>query len=357
MAGFEDSLSLRTAARLFNIRGMARQRQIVLVAFEGMQLLELIGPAEVFDAANRVLGRPAYRLLVSTRDGKSVHSGAGLRFAPDVALSHVPGRDLDTVIVGGGMNIDEALGDTQLVEGVRRLAGGARRTCSVCTGAFLLAQAGLLKDRRATTHWAFCDELGRRFPDVTVEPDRIFVRDGTTTTSAGSTAGIDLALALVQEDHGADLARTVARWLVVFLQRPGGQSQFSERLALPVTASAHVQGVLDEIVADPAGDHRPSQLARRASVSERHLRRIFLKQTNTTPARFVERVRVESARGMLENISIPIATVASQCGFGSTETMRRAFLRILGVGPGEYRARFASIDGERRGGISHMTAS
>jgi transcriptional regulator GlxA family with amidase domain len=246
---------------------------------------------------------------------------------------------VDTLIVGGGMHYEEVLRDARIAPCLQRLANGARRTCSVCTGAFLLANAGLLQGRSATTHWAFCDELARRHPDVNVRPDEIFVRDGHITTSAGVTAGLDLALALVEEDFGPEVARTVARWTVMFLQRPGGQSQFSERLALPAGISSPIRAVLDQIVADPAGDHRQPQLAKRASMSERHLRRVFVEQTGTTPARFVERVRVEAARELLEG-STPVSTIASSCGFGSTETMRRAFLRVLGVGPAEYRDRF-----------------
>jgi transcriptional regulator GlxA family with amidase domain len=309
-----------------------------------MQLLDLVGPAEVFDAANRVLGDSRYRVLLASRGGRAVRSGSGLRISADVALANAQPRGLDTVIAGGGMNIREVMTDARLLDGIRVLSTGARRTCSVCTGAFLLGEAGLLRGRRATTHWAFCAELAQRYPEIRVEPDRIFVRDGSTTTSAGVSAGIDLALALVQDDHGAEVARTVARWLVVFLQRPGGQSQFSERLSLPVTVGAQIRAVLDEIVADPAADHRQTQLARRAALSERHLRRLFAEQTSTTPARFVERVRVETARALLEDNFVPIEAVASQCGFGSAETMRRAFLRIVGIGPAEYRERFGHTE-------------
>ncbi len=221
---------------------MSRQpRQVVLVVFDGMQLLNVLGPAEVFDAANRVLeDRPGYSVLVASRNGRAVRSSPGLRIASDAALAHVRARGLDTLIVAGGMDIHDVSRDPRLTDELCRLSAGARRTCSVCTGAFLLAEAGLLNGRRATTHWAFCAQLARKHPEVSVEPDRIFVRDGATTTSAGASAGIDLALALVQEDHGADVARKVARWLVVFLQRPGGQSQFSERLSLPATTNSHV---------------------------------------------------------------------------------------------------------------------
>lgn len=319
------------------------KRQVVLVGFDGMQLLNLVGPAEMLDAATQVLGgRGGYRVTIASPGGALVRGSAGMRLAADTSLAHVRPRTVDTLIVGGGMRIDEVVDDARLASGLQRISAAARRTCSVCTGAFLLAGAGLLDGRAATTHWAFCAGLARRHPRVRVEPDRIFVRDASVMTSAGSTAGMDLTLALIEEDHGPDVARAVARWTVMFLQRPGGQSQFSERLALPGTIAAPIRQVLDAIVAEPAADHRLVQLAKRAAVSERHLRRLFADQTGTTPARFVERIRVEAAREQLERTTTPIETVAAGCGFGSPETMRRAFLRVLGVGPSDYRARFRS---------------
>ena len=319
------------------------KRQVVLVAFDGVQLLDVIGPSDVLDAATRLLGGDGgYRMVVATPDGQPVRGSGGLRLSADVALGQVRRRGVDTVIVGGGLRIDAVLGDPRLAPALRLIAPGARRTCSVCAGAFLLAEAGLLDGKAATTHWAFCGELARRHPGVRVEPDRIFVRDGRISTSAGMTAGMDLALALVEEDHGPEIARTVARWTVMFLQRPGGQSQFSERLALPAGVAPPVREILDRIAADPAGDHRLPQLAQQAALSERHLRRLFSEQTGTTPARFTERVRVEAARELLEDSATPVDAVAQLCGFGSPETMRRAFLRVLGVGPAEYRGRFRS---------------
>ena len=325
------------------------KRQVVLVGFDGMQLLNLVGPAEMLDAATQVLGGGrGYRVVIATPGGTPVRGSAGMRLAADTSLGHVRPRAVDTMIVGGGMRIGAVVDDPRLATGLERISAGARRTCSVCTGAFLLASAGLLDGRAATTHWAFCTELARRHPRVNVEPDRIFVRDGSIMTSAGSTAGMDLTLALIEEDHGPDVARTVARWTVMFLQRPGGQSQFSERLELPGAIASPIRRILDAIVARPADDHRLAQLARRAAISERHLRRLFADQTGTTPARFVERVRVEAAREQLERTATPIETVAASSGFGSPETMRRAFLRVLGVGPSDYRARFRSTENQER---------
>ncbi len=337
-------MSLRTATAAAKISAVPTpMRKVVLVAFDGVQLLDIVGPADVLDAATRVLGGDGgYRIAIATPDGQPVRGSAGVRLSADLALGQVRLRGVDTVIVGGGFLIDDALADPRLAAGLRRVADGARRTCSVCTGAFLLAEAGLLEGRSATTHWAFCEKFARRHPDVRVEPDRIFVRDGPVATSAGLTAGMDLALALVEEDHGPEIARTVARWTVMFLQRPGGQSQFSERLAVPAGIAPPIREILDRIVTEPAGDHRLPRLAQRAALSERHLRRLFSAQTGTTPARFTERVRVEAARELLQDTSAAVETVAARCGFGSSETMRRAFLRILGVGPAEYRARFRS---------------
>jgi transcriptional regulator GlxA family with amidase domain len=308
-----------------------------------MQLLDHVVPAEVLDAATTALGGDGgYNVVVATHDGQPVRGASGMRLLADAPLRHVRPASVDTLIVGGGLRFDDAVAVPGLAEQLRRLAHGARRTCSVCTGAFLLADAGLLDGRTATTHWAFGGELARRHPQVSVEPDRIFVRDGNVVTSAGVTAGLDLALALVEEDHGPQLARTVARWTVMFMQRPGGQSQYSERLALPAGLGTSLRVVLDEIVAEPAADHSIAALARRATMSERHLRRVFSQQTQTTPARFVERVRVEAARERLEGTRTTVDTVAAHCGFGSPETMRRAFLRVLGIGPADYRERFRS---------------
>jgi len=259
---------------------------------------------------------------------------------------------VDTLLIAGGWSYVAAMRSDELVAQVRRLAAGARRVGSVCSGAFVLAAARLLEGRSATTHWAVCDQLAHDFPDISVEPDRIFVQDGNVFTSAGVTAGMDLALALVEADHGAEVARSVARWMVLFLQRPGGQSQFSERLAYPVSRDSMLRKVLDEIVAHPGGAHSAPQLAERAAVSERHLARLFLAETGITPARFVERVRVEAARQMLETGPTPVDAVAHQVGFGSAETMRRAFLRVMGVGPAEYRHRFGGTHSIPNGGPS-----
>jgi transcriptional regulator GlxA family with amidase domain len=316
------------------------ERTVVHVVYPGIAMLDLAGPAEVFAAANRFAqSGPRYRSLVASVDGRPLTTNSGLRLEVDARLSSVTGR-VDTLRIAAGLTHVEAMQSEELVAEVRRIAGRARRVVSTCVGAFVLAAAGLLDGRTATTHWAFCEDLVRDFPEVTVEPDRIFVRDGNVFTSAGVTAGMDLALALVEDDHGVEVARAAARWLVLFMQRPGGQSQFSKRLAHPIPHDSALRAVFNEIVADPSGDHSVPRLAERAVLSERHVSRLFIAETGTTPARFVERVRVEAARDLLEAGRSPVETVAEQVGFGSAETMRRAFLRVLGVGPADYRARF-----------------
>jgi transcriptional regulator GlxA family with amidase domain len=317
-------------------------RTVVHVVYPGIAMLDLAGPAEVFAAANRLAeSGPVYRNVVASVDGRPLTTNSGLRLEVDTRLSSVTGR-IDTLRVAAGLTHVEAMQSEELVAEIRRIAGSARRVVSTCVGAFVLAATGLLDGRTATTHWAFCEDLGRAFPEVAVEPDRIFVRDGQVFTSAGVTAGMDLALALVEDDHGVDVARAVARWLVLFMQRPGGQSQFSERLAHPIPRDSALRAVCDEIVTDPSRDHSVPRLAERAALSERHFARLFIAETGTTPARFVERARVEAARDLLEAGRTPVETVAEQVGFGSAETMRRAFQRVLGVGPADYRARFGA---------------
>ncbi|GAB3450616.1 GlxA family transcriptional regulator [Actinophytocola sediminis] len=299
-----------------------------------MVLLDLAGPVQVLNTVG------GYRIRLASLDGRSVRSDTGVLLGVDCALSDVADR-VDTVIVPGPPpELLEGL-PPALVAEVRRLGGAARRVTSVCTGAFLLAEAGLLAGRRATTHWHMCAELADRFPDVTVCPDAIYVRDDQVVTSAGVSAGIDLALALVEEDHGPDAARTVARQLVVFLRRPGGQSQFSVWGEVPPPRSSALRAVLDTVVTEPAADHTLAGMAARAVVSERHLTRLFQRELGITPGQYVTRVRVEAARTLLESCDAGVDAVARRSGFGSDESMRRVFLQVLGITPTAYRQRFA----------------
>ncbi|TDD43350.1 GlxA family transcriptional regulator [Saccharopolyspora elongata] len=310
------------------------RHEVVIAVYDGVQLLDAAGPLEVFDGASRLLdGR--YRVRLASLGGRDVVTSSRVRLGVEVALEEI--TELGTLVVAGGEGTREAMSDAELIGQVRRLAGLAERIASVCSGAFLLAEAGLLDGRRATTHWAMCHELAASYPAVTVEPDSIYVRDAPLVTAAGVTAGVDLALALVEDDHGAEPARTLAKWLVVFLQRPGGQSQFSVWNSAPPVGDRALRELLGDISACPAGDYSVPAMAARLAMSPRHFTRLFTREVGTSPGRYVERARVEAARALLE---ADRDGVARRCGFGSAETMRRAFLRQLGVPPSAYRDRF-----------------
>ncbi|HEX4563664.1 MAG TPA: DJ-1/PfpI family protein, partial [Solirubrobacteraceae bacterium] len=308
-------------------------------------------PLEVFAGASALLratGSPerGYATQIVAGDGSPLRTSSGLTFVPDAGLEGAHSR-IDTLVVAGGSGSRAACEDERLIAFIRRASARARRTASVCTGAFPLARAGVLSGRRATTHWASAQELARAYPDVAVDADPIYVRDGSVWTSAGVTAGIDLALALVEEDLDREVALTIARHLVVFLRRPGSQSQFSATLAAQVRGQqargrASLREVQRTVVEDVAGRHTVEAMADRAHMSARHFARAFRAETGLTPARYVERVRLEAARRALEEGGEALAQIARACGFGTPETMRRTFLRTLGVGPAEYRRRFES---------------
>ena len=315
------------------------ERTIVAATFPGLQSLDLVGPLEVFSTANRFGARPAYRLTAAAAHPGPVRCTSGLEVTAEVGLAAVRGP-IDTLVVVGGDGTYEAATDQSFVAEVQRLAGRARRVTSVCSGAFVLAQAGLLDGRTATTHWTVCDLLASTFPAVTVDPDPIFVRDGHVYTSAGVTSGMDLALALVEDDHGRDLALRVARQLVLFLRRPANQSQFSAQLAAQMAERDGLREAQRFVVDHPDRDCSVAALARLAAMSERHFARCFTEEVGITPARFVERVRVETARRLLEDTDDGVEAVAAAAGFGTAETMRRTFLRVLRTSPSGYRERF-----------------
>ena len=318
-------------------------RVVELLAFPLVQLLDVTGPIQVFASANDVVleagRRPPYDLRVVTQGGAPVATSAGLK------LSTVPlalgGAAVDTLMVAGGQGVEAAAADPVIIDWVQARAKRARRVASVCTGAFLLAASGLLDGRRAATHWSSCAELARRFPKVRVESDPIFVRDGSIWSSAGVTAGIDLALALVEEDLGPTVALAVARYLVVFMKRPGGQAQFSTALSLQAADDRF--GALHEwIIKHLDADLPLAVLADQAGMSERSFSRHYAEATGLTPARAVERLRVEAARRLLSESGLPVKRISQRCGFGSEETLRRSFLRLLAVTPQEYRTRFGA---------------
>jgi transcriptional regulator GlxA family with amidase domain len=333
-------------------------RHVALAAFSGAQILDVAGPLEVFSTACRELrerdprAAPPYRVeVVATRAGAFATS-SGIEMVARRSVRSLRGP-IDTLIVAGGEGTEDALRDPVLLGWLRRTGPGVRRLASVCTGAFLLARAGLLDGRRATTHWRSCERLALLHPAVRVETDPIFVRDGRVYTSAGVCAGMDLALALVEEDLGRALALAVAQRLVIFLKRPGGQSQFSAQLRAQAAEREPLRDLQAWIAESPHADLSVEALAGRVAMSPRTFARVFSREVGTTPARYVEQARVESARRHLEESAASVEEIAHECGFGSSETMRRAFLRTLGVAPSDYRARFRSPS--ERSDESHET--
>ncbi|CAN5412493.1 DJ-1/PfpI family protein [soil metagenome] len=335
-------------------------RTVVFALYNKVTLLDVTAPLEIFARANDFGAQ--YRVILASPTGAAVATTAYASINVDMPLAEVPAV-IDTLVVPGGVPADFTFtagehdipeertpdGNACALDMVRQLAPRARRVASVCTGAFVLAALGLLDGRRATTHWAHCQELAATYPEVQVDPDSLFVQDGPFMTGAGISAGTDMALALVESDYGPAVARRVARWMVLFLQRPGGQAQFSvwAQAALPVTRS--LREILDSIVSDPSADHSNGAIAVRAAVSERHLVRMFGDQVGMTPARFVEQARLEAAKVHLATGDSSQEAVAHRSGFGGSDTMRRTFQRNLGISPGAYRSRF------RTTGISQHT--
>ena len=316
---------------------MPADRVVAFVVFDGMKLLDVAGPAEVFAEANRF--GASYRVLMASVDGKDVATSVGTRMAVSTSIGSL--KAADTIVVSGGDALVGRPIDPALVAAVKDLPPRTRRMASICTGSFILAKTGMLDGRRATTHWRHTGLLSRAFPRISVEPDAIFVRDGDIYTSAGVSAGIDLALALVEDDHGADLVRDVARSLVVYLKRAGGQSQFSALVETPPPQRSQLRALTEAIAADPGEDHTVKTLAVQASLSSRQLTRLFQSEFGITPARYVEMIRVDAARSALD-AGRSVGDAARVAGFGSAETLRRVFVTQLGISPKAYRDRFKS---------------
>jgi transcriptional regulator GlxA family with amidase domain len=326
-----------------------RQRNVVIVAFPGMQSLDALGPLEVLAGATQALaarGRSGgYQVALASSRGGTVWSGSGVGLST-VRLPDATAR-IDTLVLPGGDGARGARQDRRLLAWIEAVAPRCRRVATVCTGAFLAAEAGLLDGKRATTHWASAERLAAEFPAIEVDPDPIYIRDGRCWTSAGVTAGIDLALALVEEDAGVDVAQEVARWLVMFLHRPGGQTQFASPVWVPRAGRSAVRDVQSRVEAAPEGDHRVPTLAEAAAMSVRHFTRVFTDQVGETPGRFVERVRMEEARRQLETTDDTLDLIAGRCGLGTAETLRRVFRRRLDVSPDAYRRRFTVVGHDR----------
>jgi len=310
-------------------------RVIVIVVFDDVTMLDVAGAGEVFAEANRA--GADYQLKIASVDGNDVTTSIGTRLGVTDAIASI--ESADTVLVAGSDDLPRRPLDPALVKAIRSIAGRTRRLASICTGSFVLAQAGLLQGRRATTHWHEVRLFARAYPDITVEPDAIFVRDGEVFTSAGISSGIDLALALVEMDYGTELVRAVARWLVVYLKRAGGQSQFSVLVEADPPPESPLRKVTAAISSNPADNHSVNTLAARASLSTRQLTRLFQSELGTTPARYVEMVRIDAARAALD-AGRSVAETARLAGFGSAESLRRVFVEHLGVTPKAYRERF-----------------
>jgi transcriptional regulator GlxA family with amidase domain len=330
------STGVRRRAGGDGVSGRSRHR-IGILLFDDVKMLDFAGPAEVFTEANQSVG--GYDLTFVSPDGKPVHTSIGVT----VSVSGTPEENggFDTVIVPGSECAPPSFVTPQVLAATSSLIRGARRVTSICSGAFVLAALGLLDGKRAATHWKFTRTLARQYPRVLVEPDSIFVRDGSTYTSAGVAAGMDLALALVEEDHGADVARRVAQGLLVYMQRAGGQSQFSASLQGPAPRTPVVRSVTDLIQANPGRQYSAQDLADHALISVRHLSRLFREELDTTPMEYVATLRFDQARSLLD-AGTGVSQAAAQAGYGDPEGLRRAFISRLGISPLKYQRRFRS---------------
>lgn len=316
------------------------ERQVVVIGYNQAELLDIASVTDAFDAANRLGAHPRYRVRMASPGGHPVYCQSGLTLQAHQSLERCLGP-LDTLVVSGGIGHRAAAADAPIVGHVRRLARESRRVASVCTGSSVLAAAGLLDGRRATTHWAYARELATRHPAVLVDPDPIYIRDGNVSTAAGVTSALDLTLAFIEEDHSAELARRVSRSLVTYLQRPGNQAQMSMHVSAPPPEHDLVRDVVDHVTGHLDADLSAAALAATAGVSERHLTRLFLEHLDQAPGRYVRRARTEAAAQLLTSTSLPMTRVAARCGFHSAETLRQAFTAQYGTSPSHYRAAHA----------------
>ncbi len=320
--------------------------KIVILAPPGVQSLDVVGPAEVFWEAARRLGDPdAYQVQVVGINGDPIRGTGALRFLSDRTI-HDPDEAIDTLLVAGDPSFQEL--DPAVTQWLARRAPGTRRYGSICTGVFLLAAAGLLDGKQVTTHWECADKLRQDYPTLSIDSDQIFIRDGQLSTAAGVTAGIDLALAMVEEDYGRDIALIVARYMVVFLKRPGGQSQFSAHLTAQIADKGPIQSIAEYILTNLRSDLSVDALAGRANMSTRNFSRVFFRDIGATPADFVESAKLDAARRLLQDSAMPLQRIADRCGFADLHSMRRVFRRTLGVGPTDYRATFQTSSRQQK---------
>lgn len=320
-----------------------KTRTVAILTMQNVQLLDVSGPLDVFAEANVQSGKTAYRLIVVAGASGPIRSSSGARLLPDYVIDEPPDGKIDTLLVAGSPDAATVAAGPAILDWLCRTVPATRRYGSVCAGAFVLAEAGLLHGRRVTTHWAVADELARRYPGIIVEEDAIHVRDGPVRSAAGVTAGLDLALALVEEDLGRAVAMKVAGQLVMFFKRPGGQMQFSRKDSTAPAGRSALQEVQRWVTANPAADHSVASLANRTGLSPRHFARLFQNEVHVTPAAWVEEARVLAARRLLEDGRETPKQVAVQCGFADADTLRRAFARHVGVTPAAYRRHYASV--------------
>lgn len=316
--------------------------RVVIVLFPRTKLLDVTGPLQVFNDARHADGSAVYEIALASEQGGPVETDAGVPL-PSIALTEAVARPVDTLLVSGGRSALEAAGSAALLDFLREQSRRVRRLGSICLGAFILAAAGLLDGCEATTHWQYAERLGAAHPATTVRPDAIFVSNGRIWTSAGVSTGIDMALAMVEEDLGRKAALDLARDLVLYLKRPGGQAQFSGELQRQSRDSVgRFERLHAHIREHAAGDLSVPELARFMAMSPRHFARVYSQETGVGPAKAVEAVRLDLARHLLEDSALPIQQIAVRAGFGDDERLRRAFLRRYGVAPGEYRTRFGN---------------
>ncbi len=311
-------------------------RRVIVVGYDAAQLLDIACVTSALESANWHGAAPCYEVRLATPGGRPIVTDSALTLQGQVTLERVTGA-IDTLIVSGGIGCENAAADPSIVAHVRRLARQSRRVASVCTGAYVLAAAGLLDGRRATTHWQWARRLATLHPKVRVDADPIFIRDGEVATSAGVTAALDLTLAFIEEDNGVELSRTVARGLVTYLQRPGNQAQMSMFVSAPPASNSLIKRTVEHITGHLDADLSTPALAAGAGVSERHLTRLFLKHLGQTPGRYVRQARTEAAAHLLASTSLPMAAVAARCGFGTAETLRQAFVDRYGIAPSRFR--------------------
>lgn len=317
-------------------------KHVIILAVPGVQLLDVSGPLDVFAEANVQLGRPLYKLSVMALDDRPIVSSSGARLLPDLKLSDEITQPIDTFLLAGAPVLDTFMSDAPMMASIQRLVQHSTRYGSVCSGALLLAASGLLDNRRITTHWAVADQLARDYPQVQVDADAIFLSDGPLRTAAGVTSGLDLALNMVEEDVGRDIAMQVAAQLVMFFKRPCGQLQFSRHGKASVGGRSALQEVQRWVLNSLASPHNVQTMAQHMGVSVRHLTRLFNQEIGQTPAQWLEQQRIAQARSMLENTVRAVKQVADECGFSSVDILRRAFLRQLKVTPSQYRKFYAN---------------